>query len=114
MFHAVPIVDISNLYEFWDILPHNQVLWIWMRTGTLGFIAFWGVITGSLVRLSRLILKEHPDGSQTHRIFGIWTMTVIAMLMVFGLVDLQLSVYRNMIFTPLLLGAAESLRARLE
>lgn len=114
MLHLVPIDDISNLYEFWDILPHNQVLWVWMRTGTLGFLAFWGIITSILIRLSRLILREHPDGSVLHKVFGIWGMTVTAMLVMFGLLDLQLSVYRDMIMVPLIVGAAEALRERLD
>ena len=47
MLHAVPIADISSEYEWWDIMTHNQVLWVWMRVGNL--------------RLSRLLDDDLRD-----------------------------------------------------
>jgi O-Antigen ligase len=114
MLHVAEIADISDVYELWDILPHNQILWIWMRTGTLGFIAFWGTITAIIIRLCRIILLNDKDGDTTHKIFGIWGITILAMLMIFGLLDLQLSIYRNMIFVPIIFGAAEVLRSKIK
>ena len=29
--------DIS-FFEFWEYLPHNAVLWIWLKMGFLGFV----------------------------------------------------------------------------
>src|SRR5207248_1809588 len=41
---AVPNVDISNIDSFISYLPHNGVLYIWLRLGLPGIIAFWLMI----------------------------------------------------------------------
>src|SRR5262249_4954316 len=35
---VVPMPDIS-FFEFWEYVPHNNVLWIWMKMGFFGFVA---------------------------------------------------------------------------
>jgi hypothetical protein len=65
------IVDLSESWAMQLYMPHNNMLWLWMRMGIIGFIMFWmtigaGVllITGS-VKLSatRLLalIKEESD-----------------------------------------------------
>ena len=34
----VPLPDIS-FFEFWEYLPHNSVLWVWLKIGFFGFVA---------------------------------------------------------------------------
>jgi O-antigen ligase len=36
--HPAPLPDIS-FFEFWEYIPHNSVLWIWLKMGFLGFVA---------------------------------------------------------------------------
>jgi len=33
-----PMPDIS-FFEYWQYLPHNSVLWVWIKTGFFGFVA---------------------------------------------------------------------------
>ena len=62
MLHAVPIADISKSYAWWDIMTHNQILWVWMRVGTLGFVAFWLMIAAIIVDACRTL----RSGEQGH------------------------------------------------
>lgn len=96
MLHAVEIADISSLYEWWDIMTHNQILWVWMRVGTPGFFAFWMMVAAVLARACRLLRDVQSDPEI--RAMAAFGMLVLSMLLVFGLLDLQLSNYRDMLF----------------
>jgi hypothetical protein len=104
MLHTVPIADISKIYEWWDLLPHNQVLWVWMRVGTLGFFAFWWMISSILIHLCRIVCSEEADAEV--KAVSIFAMATLSMLMIFGLLDLQMSNSRDMLFTGFWIGAA--------
>jgi O-antigen ligase len=101
------MADISKNYALWDILPHNQILWLWMRTGTVGFVAFWMIIAFALVRICRLMILAEKDDNPWSQMLALWALSIIVMEILFGLLDLQLSVYRNMIFMGLILGLVE-------
>ncbi len=107
MLHAVPIADISLEYEWWDLLTHNQVLWVWMRTGTFGFFAFWMMISSILMFICRTLCL--PQVTAEAKAVGIFTILTLSMLMVFGLLDLQFSNYRDMLFTGFWVGIAAGL-----
>lgn len=40
MKEVIKLVDISNIYEFYLVNPHNSILWIWMSTGFVGMLLF--------------------------------------------------------------------------
>lgn len=44
----IPLPDIS-FFEFNEYLPHNSVLWMWIKTGFVGFLSFLYVIARSIV-----------------------------------------------------------------
>jgi len=110
MLHAVHIADISKIYIWWDIIPHNGILWIWMRVGTLGFIAFWLMIAAVIVDAARTLRGDIAESSPSPSLKGrefdaaasksiaLCGMLVISALLVFGLLDLQLSNLRDMLF----------------
>ncbi len=110
-FKVFPMVDIGNLYDKWDILPHNQILWIWMRTGFVGLLAFFALVSTALIRCMQVLRRPSGDDRE-YRALAIWTSGVLVMLVVFGMLDLQISNYRNMIFVGLLLGLLEGHRLR--
>jgi O-antigen ligase len=102
MLHAVPIADISSSYEFWDIMTHNSVFWVWMRVGTVGFIAFWGMICAAIIYSCRTIRDSGIDACAKST--ATFVSLVVCMLMIFGLLDLQLSDFRDMLFTGFWIG----------
>ena len=102
-----PMADISKTYALWDVIPHNQILWVWMRTGTVGFIAFWMIVAFAIVRICRLMILAENDDSPWSQFLALWALSIVVMAILFGLLDLQLSCYRNMIFMGLILGLVE-------
>jgi O-antigen ligase len=78
-----------------------------MRTGTIGFIAFWMIIAFAIVRICRLMILSENDDSPWAQLLALWAFSIVVMAIVFGLLDLQLSCYRNMIFVGLVLGLVE-------
>ncbi len=103
MLHAVPIADISTDYEWWDVMTHNQILWVWMRVGTLGFVAFWLMVSAILIQGCLTIRTDGADAET--KAVGLFAMLTVGMLMIFGLLDLQLSNFRDMLFAGFWSGA---------
>jgi len=96
MLHVAPIADISKEYDWWDIMTHNQVLWVWMRVGSFGMFSFWMMVSAIIIQACRNIRDE--TASTEVKAVSIFGMLVICMLMFFGLLDLQFSNYRDMLF----------------
>ncbi|MCW3100926.1 MAG: hypothetical protein JWL77_6544 [Chthonomonadaceae bacterium] len=96
MLHVAPIADISGAYDWWDIMTHNQVLWVWMRVGTFGMLSFWMMVCAIIIRACWNIRSE--TASVETKAASIFGMLVVCMLMFFGLLDLQFSNYRDMLF----------------
>ena len=107
MFHAVPIADISKQYEWWDVMTHNQVLWVWMRVGTLGFLAYWMMVSAILICAARTV--RNPSADLETKVVAVVAMLIVGALQVFGLLDLQFSNFRDMLFTGLWAGVAAAL-----
>jgi hypothetical protein len=107
MLHAVPIADISAEYEWWDIMTHNQVLWVWMRVGTVGFLAFWMMISAILICGARTVRSE--AAALETKSLAIGGMLIVGALMIFGLLDLQFSNFRDMLFAGLWSGILAAL-----
>ncbi|MBB6051632.1 O-antigen ligase family protein [Armatimonas rosea] len=107
--------SIKDIYAWYNLLPHNQILWVWMRLGTLGFLAFWGMVCSILVYACRVIrfqeretLKPKP-GDIYPRLVAFYALIEVVLLMVFGLLDLQLSNFRDMVFVAVWVGALAGL-----
>ena len=92
------------------MIPHNQILWVWMRTGSLGFLAFWLMICAMIIRCCHLVRAKGADVEA--KTLGIFTGQVIAMLIVFGLLDLQLVNFRDLLFTGFFLGVVAGMPFR--
>jgi len=50
------MVDLSDKWSLQLYMPHNNILWLWMRMGVIGFIIFWMMI-GSVVLLVAATLR---------------------------------------------------------
>ena len=52
--------DIS-FFEWWEYLPHNSIIWIWLKAGVGGFVAMLYLVGKSIMLGSRTLLKMHKD-----------------------------------------------------
>jgi len=104
-----PMADISSIYPLWNVIPHNSLLWIGMRMGTIGFIAFWGLI-GLAVLTGFDVIRRRRDPFV--RAVAAVILGAIAAEIAVGYTDLQLENYRNMIFIGAALGLLYALERR--
>ena len=105
--HVVPMDDISKVYPLEDYLPHNQVLWVWERVGTLGFLAFWGMISAIFILAGQTIRTPKADGLT--KAVGLFALLATLLLVIFGMLDLQLSNFRDVLFVGVWIGILAAL-----
>ena len=108
--HVYAIANISEIYEWWDLLPHNQILWVWMRVGTPGYFAFWLMWCGIIFHACFTIRR--PGLSPLTRAVALNGLLVSIMLLIFGLLDLQLSNMRSMVFGAVCVGLVSAVSPR--
>ncbi|MGD0834707.1 MAG: O-antigen ligase family protein [Candidatus Dormibacteria bacterium] len=58
-YSSYPIVDISNIDSMIAYVPHNGVLYVWMRMGILGEVALWMFVAAAILAGTRA--ARSPD-----------------------------------------------------
>ena len=83
-FRPAPMPDIS-FFEFWEYIPHNNVLWIWIKMGFLGFVSML-YLFGRAVQLGArsITLIRSVD----HVAFALVGLCYVVMFLVFSYVDI--------------------------
>jgi O-antigen ligase len=81
---VIPMPDIS-FFEFWEYIPHNNVLWIWIKLGFFGFVAMLFMF-GRCVQLGArsVTLIQSAD----HVAFAVVGLAYVVMFLVFAYVDI--------------------------
>jgi hypothetical protein len=82
-YRPYPLPDIS-FFPFYEFLPHNNVLWIWIKTGVGGFIALLYLFASSIRHGTRAVLRL-PQG--TDRILAFAALSYVVMYLVYAYVD---------------------------
>jgi hypothetical protein len=101
-----PLPDLG--WALQEYIPHNEVLWLWVKTGTPGFILV-------MFFFSRLV----AEGAWTYRHVADPLLRVLAAIVPLAIVnqlvasyyELQLTYSRNMIFLGTLIGLLGPIRA---
>jgi hypothetical protein len=94
MLTPYPLADISTVYIFWNIMPHNSILWIWMRLGTVGYLFFWLLIGSAILQVTALTVRLRDPVLKG---IALLLLTLIVQEVILGYLDLQWSNYRNLI-----------------
>jgi O-antigen ligase/polysaccharide polymerase Wzy-like membrane protein len=100
--------NVLDLDPYYLYIPHNNVLWVWMRLGPLGFGALWYLI-GSAIISGCLIARRLKDPQL--QMFAIFTVSTVVMEIILAYGDYQFFFYRNMIFVGIALGVTLKLPA---
>ncbi len=80
----IPMPDIS-FFEFWEYIPHNNVLWIWMKLGFLGFAATLFMFGRAVQLGARSIALVRTND---HAAFVAVGLSYVVMFLVFAYVDI--------------------------
>ena len=59
-YRPISLPNIS-FFEFWEYLPHNSVLWIWLKTGFFGFAAMLFLFARAMQRGTRSAILVRPS-----------------------------------------------------
>lgn len=78
--------DIS-WWPFWHFETHNNVLWVWMKTGLIGYVLFWVMMGGAI---SRAAYAAKRLNDPTLRCAALFCLCAIVGTLVFAYVDLGL------------------------
>ncbi len=89
----VELPDISS-FVFWEYMPHNSVMWIWIKTGFFGFVSMLFLIVRSIQYGMRSLLRIN-DPNTSIVVFG--ALAYVSMYMVYAYVDIAWDI-RSMVF----------------
>jgi hypothetical protein len=103
--HPVPLTfDANSIDPLIDYVPHNSILYIWLRTGFPGILAFLFVVGAATVMACRIIRCVERRLSLLG-MFGLWTLVAYVFA---GWFDAGLVQYRTAVFVGCVLGALEA------
>jgi len=102
--YVLPIVDVSNFDPMIKFIPHNGGLWIWMRLGLQGEIAFW-VLVGTAV-IAGCRLAQSTDTLLS--LLGAVTVAALIGYVLQGYQDLGFANMRVAVVLGCLLGCVEA------
>jgi len=106
--YDMPLKLANISFPLRDYIPHNEIFWYLVKTGSVGFLMFW-------IFFNAFAFK---GASTLHRLKDPFAKAVCAMItiavinqMVVSYFDLQLTYYRNMIYLGTLMGLLPTLIA---
>ena len=99
--HPIPLYDATNIDPLINFIPHNNILYVWLRFGTLGAIAFWWMIGAAIVAACRL--ARHPD--RDFGLFGTLALVAVMAWLVQGYLDVGITSFRIVLLVGTTLGA---------
>ena len=97
-----PQAGIQRFDPLWNIIPHNNLLWIPMRMGIVGMVTFWCLISLAIVEaiaIARAIRDRFVRGAL------ILALAAILGVLFTGYYDIGIESYRNLIVLGVLLAA---------
>ena len=102
--NTVHLPNLSKGDAFILYIPHNQILYIWLRTGIPGALAFWFLIGAAVVSAGRLARVRDPEYS----LFGALVVCALSAYLIEGWYDQGLTSFRVAILMGCLLGSVEA------
>jgi hypothetical protein len=98
------ITNISSIDPMIAFIPHNGVLWVWLRLGMQGEIVFWCLVGTCLVRACSL--ARAPD--RRLAMFGSIVASGVVSYLIDGYEDMAFAEFRIAVAMGCLLGAMEA------
>ncbi len=102
--YALPIVDISNIDPFIVYIPHDGLLYIVMRMGVFGGIAFWSVLAAGILGACRLLRSRNREIAA----FGAIVVVMLVAYVLEGYKDQGFYLFRVAIVVGTMLGLMQA------
>jgi O-antigen ligase len=97
---VVPLPNITN-WAFWHYEPHHNILWVWLKTGAIGFTLFW-ILMGATIMRSAYLLRTLSEPRT--RVFALLTVASVFSVLTYSYVDTGLVSGRITLYIGALLG----------
>lgn len=97
----IPLPKLDSEYQ--PYIAHQELLWFWVATGTVGFVALWTFFGGLFVTAASAV-RRHGDPALTA--VAAMAVAAVALQITASAVDLQLTFFRNMTILGFLAGVA--------
>jgi O-antigen ligase/polysaccharide polymerase Wzy-like membrane protein len=97
---AIGLPDLS-WWPFWHFETHNNILWVWLKTGVVGYLLFWTMVGGAVSRAA-YAAKRLVD--PTLRCAALFCLVAVVGTIVFAYVDLGLVSGRVTVLLGIALG----------
>jgi O-Antigen ligase len=94
-------IGASKVDPLWNLIPHNNILWIPMRMGVLGLVTFWGLISAAIAE-GVWVMRNLNDAFLRGAI--VFALAAMVGVLFIGYVDIGLESYRNMIVLGVMLA----------
>jgi hypothetical protein len=92
--------ELSNFF-YWRYMTHDAVLWVWLKAGVAGFLAFWALVAQSAIVGGSLFRRL---ATPELKLIALLPVLLITTQVVFSSVDLGLTYSRTMIVLGVMLG----------
>lgn len=102
---VIPLDEVD--FPLWEFIPHNCILWLWVKMGLLGFWVFW-IFVGLQVVQATVDYRFTRD--PLFRSLQVMTVIFIVNQLVVSYYDLQLTYYRNMMYLGAMLALMVPIR----
>jgi O-antigen ligase len=102
--YAIPIQDLSDISSMIDYVPHNGVLYVWMRMGLVGEIAFLSLVGAMVIRGCQLVKVKDRELA----LFGTLVVCAVLGYVVQGYNDMGFFWFRIALALGALLGGVEA------
>lgn len=102
----IPIPNFGVGFTLGHVIPHNTILWVWMRTGLLGFLAFW-LLIGAVGLRGLLVLGQARD--PYIRSVALLAIAALVVWLMQAFADMGLTELRQMLFIGALMGVLSRL-----
>ncbi|HEX8036248.1 MAG TPA: O-antigen ligase family protein [Ktedonobacterales bacterium] len=57
----IPVPDVGSNWPFWHYTTHNAVLWVWMKDGAIGFLAFLWLLGRGIFDGARVVETQREE-----------------------------------------------------
>ena len=103
-----PIADVSGADSFIEYIPHNGLLWVWMRAGPAGEVALW-LVVATVVLASAGLVRSRDRLTGAIGLIGVCSAVQWVIL---GFSDMGFYWFRIAIVVGCIFGVVEACRRR--
>jgi hypothetical protein len=100
------MVDLRDIAPFMLYMPHNSILWVWWRTGTIGFVLFWAALGGAIIR-NTVLARSVADPAI--RRWAVFSVAIVVIYLLMSWLDVALFSFRETVYVWIVLAVPDVL-----